>query len=766
LKRKETKTETVEAPKVEFSDLSELNKSDYFKDHVEDVLKKQFDYTQFELTRDDQSNYFGVEFDIQTTSARLKGMYCREPWVFATADRIARNASTVPLKIVDIETEDFLESHPANKLINGNSSFQDSITKNWVEYLDLVLTGNSFDILDETLNYNIAMPSELITLKAKSQASFQEVMESGPIDYAQIYGYGLDNVALKVPFQRVIHFKMPNPYNPFYGMSPFSAASRTILLDRYKNEFEMAFYHRGATHSGVIENEQELTREKMKRLIASFENLYTGKRNWWRPMWLPKGAKWKQSSLTMSEMQHLEGLRENRLTLLAILGVPPSQVGIVQDVNRSTSEEQTKIFWQNTIIPLVQFKCSGYNNSHLFKNFFGGSVKVVPDFAGIQAIEGSLASKGETAKLLENVYTINELRTKVLGDDPLPAGDPRGDMFVKEIQPNIFGTSISLPTSHIEEEEEEDQTIAADQVEDNLEDISGGMNEEKSIAKASILQIEQSLASKFFGYVRDYEVMIWSQTLSALEDERSVSAYLAIKKAERLDEFILKGLPILLDALDRGFTMSLLSTKRIQRYRTKVKVTREFTPQDEQAIEVIKERTRDGKRKTLIDRGIQNFYGWDETYSEHVMAKVQKDREDGKTMAETAQDIKAEMDKRKGETYRDQAFTIARTETLVAVSEGIKWSTDVLKQVFTEVNKVWLHVGDENINPDARQEHASFEDIGDVPSDYIYENPETGARLSYPRDPAGGAGDVINCRCSMSNVIPSTAYSRAKSILK
>ncbi len=104
LRRKTVNTTPKADPiiKDDLHDLGEINsKFDRIRDEVDEAVRKQFDYTQFELSRDDQSNYFGLEFDIQTTASRLKGLYVREPWVFTAADRIARNASTVPLVIVD-----------------------------------------------------------------------------------------------------------------------------------------------------------------------------------------------------------------------------------------------------------------------------------------------------------------------------------------------------------------------------------------------------------------------------------------------------------------------------------------------------------------------------------------------------------------------------------------------------------------------------------------------------------------------------------------
>jgi HK97 family phage portal protein len=751
-------------PKDDFSDFGELNGA--FKNARDEVLEnltKQFDYTQFDPTKDDQSNYFGLEFDIQTTSSRLKSLYVREPWVYACSDRIARNASSVPLLIVDAKTEEPLPNHPANDIVNQGSSFQDELTKRWVQFLDLILAGNAFLITDKAYTYGCTVPTELVTLQAKVDQQFEDILKYGPIDHASIFGYGTNaNVGMKVPFQQLIHFKLPNPFNPFYGLSPFAAASRPVLLDRYKNEFEMAFYHRGASHSGVIENDNEIGKEKMRRLIASFEALYTGKRNWWRPMFLPKGARWKASSLTMSEMQHLEGLRENRLTLLAVLGMPPSQVGLVQDVNRSTSEEQAKIFWQNTIIPLVNFYCAGYNNSFLFRYQYAGAVKVMPDLAGITALEGSLVSKGEAVNALKEVLTINELRVDVLGYEELPSNDPRGNLFVKEITPNIFGPEIPQTPTPVPEKT---STSGEGESTDGASEKTINIAKEKSIAKTGIVAIEKSFGAKFMVYMRSYEEKLLEQTIYALENYRNVNAYLLTKQQERVDQFKAEALPILLSAMDRGFTMSMLSTKRMTDVCHKASQGYEFTPEDEQAIAAIKERTRDRRRKILVDREITKFYGWDENYSERIMKKIEAGLEAGKTNGEIAKEIKDDMDSKGGETYRDQAFTITRTETLTAVSEGIKWSTDVLNTLFTEVNKIWLHVGDYDTNDDARDEHHDFELLGEKPSSYVYKNPKTKNELLYPRDPAGGASDVINCRCSLSNVIPKTSHSRAKPIL-
>jgi hypothetical protein len=195
-----------------------------------------------------------------------------------------------------------------------------------------------------------------------------------------------------------------------------------------------------------------------------------------------------------------------------------------------------------------------------------------------------------------------------------------------------------------------------------------------------------------------------------------------------------------------------------------------FNEVDEEAIEVIAERTENQKRKILAERSIKFFYKFDEANTEKIEQLVEDGLKQGKTFEQIQTSIKKDFT----EKYQDQFYTIARTETLTAVSVGLNWHHETLKEVFTEVHKQWIHVGDAPLlggnNPDARNEHAKFEFDGIqgvVPSDHVWVNSKTGGKLMYPRDMTSGAGpeDLINCRCNMIDVIPKTAQSNASSIL-
>jgi HK97 family phage portal protein len=750
-RKKETPLELPNPTPQELLSMAEALMAGGLPRAIESSIQKQIDASQYYQayeSMDDQGNYFGSEFNIRATAGRIKGTYTREPWIFTAATLIAKSMATVPFKLLNTQTNEYETEHVLLKKVELGNPLEDAYTLKWKGYLDLVLGGNFFRAYDAAYSQSVHIPVENVSLKLDAQKRY---IESVIIYDTQRPG----NTSTVIPYKQVVHFKYPNPFNVYYGLSLFVAASRPLLLDRYKNEFEMAFYLRGATNSGVIETTDDINKTRMERLMRTFEAVYTGKRNWWRTIFLPKGASWKSSGLSMTEMQHLEGLRENRLTILAVLGIPPSKVGIVQDVNRSTSEDQDKTFWTNTIQPLCDFIASGWNNSHLFRVVYGGKYKLEPDYSGIEALQGSLRSKGEQAKAVESYLLIDEIREDILGYDPLPDG--RGQFFVSEIKPAVEpGADLfaNLSTETVTEADPVQEIAASTDV--LLSDIPAI----KSQAILSQERIETRLTDDYKRGYDNYLDALLKYAAYALTNQLDVKQYIRSKERDLAKIYIDEVGDTLIKALDRGVSFAMAQSKASYAARRALSGTvhkqLKFSATDQQALDALREETEDGQRRTLTERAITNFLGFNQTRSAEVLDLIADGLEDGRTLAQVASEIRQTY----GEAYKDQAFTVARTELLSAVSQGIKWNHDLLAEVFSDVKKQWIHVGDVGSNPDAREEHAGFESLGPVDKDYIY-----GGELEYPRDPRASAGSVINCRCSLVSVVPDDATSNAEVIL-
>ena len=135
-------------------------------------------------------------------------------------------------------------------------------------------------------------------------------------------------------------------------------------------------------------------------------------------------------------------------------------------------------------------------------------------------------------------------------------------------------------------------------------------------------------------------------------------------------------------------------------------------------------------------RGLRSFAYVSETRSDAVIDLITREIEK-KT---PVRDIGTKIAENFQEISKGRAQTIARTESLTAVSIGQKAAEQDLRQLFGDdaLVKVWLTMQDD----DVRDSHKDLQNET-KPVDEPFSN-----GLMYPRDvDADDAGEVINCRC-------------------
>lgn len=726
----------------EGGDLSELNQTMMLAQAREEKSLAYQDYQAFQ-NLDENGGFFGSEFQIRATAARLKGLYMQEPWIYTAATLLAKTLSSIPLRIIDLQGgPEFIPNHALEKIWEKGSAIQSGRALHWTAYLDLVLGGNFFLVLDQFFTGMAIAPVELVSinLSENSDIGLESITVSNPMRSGQRF---------LVSRERVIQVKLPNPGNPFFGMSPFMPAARPVLLDRYMNEFNMALYLRGGTYSGIIECTQDISKERLARLMRSFEANYTGKKNWWRQMFLPKGASWKPSSLNMADMQHLEGLKENRKTILACLGIPPSMVGLTDDVNYATSEAQMKIFYETTILPYLSFIEAGLNNSYLVQTVHKNRFRFKADLSGISCLNDNsdLMAKAKLANELGRYWTINEVRGKLFA---LPSRAD-GDSYALKATP-AFGDRIdqepvkALPAASIETE------LPALSAPDEATEKATLINTAKAQAEMNNKTVERTSGAAFKRAYDVYLKSLFEGVKSAVASGQDVKKHLDAFQKERSEVYLENVMGTLKKAMERGYTANFAGTKLFSGYQ-KARRGYEFSEHDVQAIDILRNRKKFKREGDLEEKVLDRFYGFDETRTEQIMQLIEDGYQDGQSLPQIAKDI----EKLYGENYSDQAFTITRTEVLSAVSAGIKNYQEDLKTIFTEVQKQWISVGDTHV----RDSHQAYEDEGIVDADHKW-----GDYLSVPREYGGPPEEVINCRCSVVNIIPPGSESRASAIVE
>ena len=136
-----------------------------------------------------------------------------------------------------------------------------------------------------------------------------------------------------------------------------------------------------------------------------------------------------------------------------------------------------------------------------------------------------------------------------------------------------------------------------------------------------------------------------------------------------------------------------------------------------------------------------------QSYIQYLTQIMTKGIEEGKTISIIASDMTKLIKSRN--FYRWQALRIARTETTAASNYAATVSSSVSGVL---MDKVWVSALDARTRqaPDSRFDHYHMNQIRvhlDKPFNV------SGEKLMFPGDPNGSGGNVINCRCSVAQVV-------------
>ena len=133
-----------------------------------------------------------------------------------------------------------------------------------------------------------------------------------------------------------------------------------------------------------------------------------------------------------------------------------------------------------------------------------------------------------------------------------------------------------------------------------------------------------------------------------------------------------------------------------------------------------------------------------QSYIKYLTQIMSKGIEEGKTISIIATDMKKLIKSRN--FYRWQALRIARTETTAASNYAATVSSSVSGVL---MDKVWISALDE------RTRQGRFNHLVMNQKRVHLDKPfnVSGQKLMFPGDPNGSAGNVINCRCSVAQVV-------------
>jgi SPP1 gp7 family putative phage head morphogenesis protein len=177
----------------------------------------------------------------------------------------------------------------------------------------------------------------------------------------------------KVEFKtrEVIHFKLGTKGATLYGLSPLASLILPITVDKYAQIYNRAFFLNGAKIRGAFIM-KDATPEQVDRnrdyMAARAKNPDMAHSD----LVLEGDIEFKQISTTQKDMEFLELREFTRNEILAVYGVPPSKVSIIEtgNIGSGSGEQQTATFYDETISPF-QMRLAEKLTKHVIRQGFG-----------------------------------------------------------------------------------------------------------------------------------------------------------------------------------------------------------------------------------------------------------------------------------------------------------------------------------------------------------------------------------------------------------
>lgn len=327
----------------------------------------------------------------------------------------AGNGQTQPSRAVMAKFAQFggdvieiTDVHPALEILRTINPYFNGFEIEQLRMLDLQFTGNAYL---HVLTDASGVPAELWRMPP----SMTEVIQS-KTEYVGGYLYGGSTNKEKFAPDEVIHFKLPNPNNLFYGMGWVEAAWKSLGLHDSKRELDLAKFDNYARPDWLlsIPGANSAAADKLEK---TFSEKFTGSEGRKR-RFLAVSADVKAQALQWDVQESGTPTRIIE-EIAAVSGVPIAML-LSNDPNRASSQTARLGWYRNTIQPYCRLDEEKLNEKWIPRFEDGEDLLIAHDPANF---EDQTANANRVSNLVKSgIFTPNEGRAE-LDYPPHPNGD-------------------------------------------------------------------------------------------------------------------------------------------------------------------------------------------------------------------------------------------------------------------------------------------------------------------------------------------------------
>lgn len=368
----------------------------------------------------------------QNFHAYMEGELGLFPILSACDDAIGSYASAVPYGLW--RGEDRIEEHPLLDLLadpnpeQGYAQFWYALARQWGA------TGNVYiSCVGKPEQAPWANPQELWVLPSHRTKPIPDKSRrrQGKAE-APVLGYVYDGDGGKQEFlpSQILHIKRPHLRDPIVGLSPNKELESALNLLWNALTSNSKYFKNGAMPGLVLEKDAGVAQDVLKRFMEQTDAALAGVGKRGANLYLTGG--WKLNTAAGNSPKDAEflGLVDLMVKwILAVKGVPPFAIGLLEHANWSNSVEQQRYFYDRAIRPFNQAMFDAMN-THAMVQVWGGDLMLAHDYDGIDALSEDRDAQANRASTLyrNQIAKKNEARA-IVGLDPVTPEEGGEDFY-------------------------------------------------------------------------------------------------------------------------------------------------------------------------------------------------------------------------------------------------------------------------------------------------------------------------------------------------
>jgi HK97 family phage portal protein len=259
------------------------------------------------------------------------------------------------------------------------------------------------------------LPSQNVKIN-KSRAKFIS-------SYSYKEKNGCTTKSTKFKPEDIIHFKYAHTSDRYYGKSPLSAAVDTVNADEFMTRAQDHTFRNAPYPSMIVQNKGEKKRwtKTTRKLIELLLKRFMSADNQGKALVLDGDLKIDKWATEPREMDFQASTSVTRDKILAIFGVSPTVLGMLENASRSNMEAAQYAFAKWTLEPKLQLIEDRLNT---FIENEWATEDIVAEFASTLPPDRDSDRKDVEMAVKAGAMTIDEVRLEYMDMDPLSKPDP------------------------------------------------------------------------------------------------------------------------------------------------------------------------------------------------------------------------------------------------------------------------------------------------------------------------------------------------------